>query len=132
MKLSERQQRFTVYVGMLLVRANRLGIKLTHGAAWRNTERLKCPKCKTRHSLQELLFFNGRSKIKVGGKHAQRLAVDLIIWRNGKPCWNREAYRILGEYWEFIGAGRWGGRFGVKKEDYSTKVEFDPGHFEGF
>lgn len=130
MRLSQRQQRFTVHVGMLLNHANRLGIKLTHGAAWRNTERLKCPTCGTKHSLQELLFFNKRSKVKRGGKHGQRLAIDLIIWKRGRPCWNREAYRILGDYWEFVG-GRWGGRFGVKKKDYGTKVGWDAGHFEG-
>lgn len=127
MKLSQRQQRFTVNVGMLLIRANRLGIKLTFGAAWRNTELLRCPKCNTRHRLQELLFFNKRSKIKTGGKHAQRLAVDLIVWRNGKPCWNREPYRILGEYWESLG-GRWGGRF---KPLDKNGLGWDVGHFEG-
>ena len=132
MRLSDRQQHFVVYVGMLLIRANRLGIKLTFGDAWRSSQRLKCPTCKSRHSFHELLFFNGRSKIKVGGKHAQRLAIDLIIWRNGKPCWNREAYRILGEYWEFIGGGVWGGRFNIAKKDYGTKVGWDPGHFQGF
>ena len=130
MKLSQRQQHFAVNVSLLLMRANRLRIGLTFGAVWRNNERLKCPKCKTRHSLQELLFFNGRSKIKRGGKHAQRLAIDLIVWRNGKPCWDGEPYRMLGEFWESLGE-RWGGRFGVKKKDYDVKVGWDPGHFEG-
>jgi len=127
MRLSQRQQSFTVNVGLLLIRANRYGVKLTFGAAWRNTERLKCPKCKTRHNLQELLFFNGRSKVKVGGKHAQRLAIDLIVWRAGKPVWSGEAYRMLGQYWESLG-GRWGGRF---KPLDKNGLGWDAGHFEG-
>jgi hypothetical protein len=58
-----------------------------------------------------------------------KLAGDLTIFKNGKVL-GKEEYRLFGEYWEALG-GIWGGRFGVRKTNYTKKVGWDANHFEG-
>ena len=42
--------------------------------------------------------------------HTKRLAVDLMLWKDGVYQTDSKAYEPLGKYWESIG-GSWGGRF---------------------
>jgi len=70
----------------------------------------------------------GKSKTYMS-KHRQRLAIDLNMFIHGKYIRDGNKYRVLGELWEEIG-GVWGGRFGVRREDYSVKVGWDSNHFE--
>ncbi|MEM4360121.1 MAG: hypothetical protein QXT45_06295 [Candidatus Bilamarchaeaceae archaeon] len=79
------------------------------------------------YSYQELLFYNKKTKV-MHSKHNDRLAIDLIIYKGDRGL-KPEEYRPVGEKWEFMG-GIWGGRFGVKKEDYASKIGWDAGHFE--
>lgn len=44
----------------------------------------------------------------VNSNHRKKLATDLILWKNGKPVWDSEAYRFLGEKWKAI-SGTYGG-----------------------
>lgn len=99
----------------------------TMGDTWRSTDELLCCHCGTPVSYQELLKYNGRSKVLVS-MHNERRAMDINLFVNGKLA-KPDDYRPLGEKWEALG-GRWGGRFGVEKPDYGTKIGFDPGHFE--
>jgi hypothetical protein len=70
----------------------------------------------------------GKSKT-LNSLHLDRLAADIVIFRDGTAQFGGESYRPFGVYWESIG-GVWGGRFGVSPSDYGTKVGWDPVHFE--
>lgn len=115
-KLSVRQQKFTSMVGKLFTYADRQRIGLTMGDAWRSPEEQK-----------RLVAENKSRTLK--SKHLDRLAIDLNMFICGTLMEDREDYRILGQYWESLG-GEWGGRFGVERKDYKTKVGWDPGHFQ--
>lgn len=120
-------------IGELIVWIYSQGYACQLGDAWRSTDKLKVPTGQPgfdddeEYSYQELLFYNKKSKV-VQGKHNDRLAIDLIIHENEKPFTDSD-YRVVGEKWESMG-GRWGGRFGVKKEEYDTKIGWDANHFE--
>ena len=90
MTLSEKQQKFTVMVALLILHAEVLGYRLTFGDAYRD------PRCPYGHPKS---------------LHRKRLAIDLNLFRDGRYLKNTEDYRPLGEYWESLG-GSWGGRFG--------------------
>lgn len=117
MSLSAKQRKFTKMVGEFIGEAYKIeGYSLTLGHVWRSNEE------------QTRLVAEGMSKT-TKSKHLDRLAIDTNLFINGKYVTDRDAYRPLGEIWEKMG-GTWGGRFGVKDEDYDTKVGWDPGHFE--
>lgn len=105
------------------------------GDALRSTDKLKVPTGAPgfdddeEYSYQELLFYNKKTKV-TQGKHNDRLAIDLIIHKreDNRPLTDKE-YRPIGEKWEVLG-GVWGGRFGVKRENYGTDIGWDAGHFE--
>ena len=127
MGLKEKQFQFGEMVWKLLSWLVTNGYAYRFGDAWRSTDSLSVPGTSVKISYQELLVANGKSKVKYG-KHNDRLAIDLLIAKDGADLQDEE-YRPIGEYWESIG-GTWGGRFGVKKEDYDKKVGWDAGHFE--
>ena len=116
MSLSQRQQTFSIMVANLILYALQEGYGLTFGEAYRTKDQ------------QALYFKSGHSRVKYS-KHQDRLAVDFNLFIDGKYVTDKEQYRKIGEYWESDG-GRWGGRFGVKKEDYDTEIGWDAGHFE--
>lgn len=96
MKLSEKQQLFTVMIANLIRFAEEKGYRLTFGEAYRTPE-------------QAALNAKKGSGI-ANSLHTQRLAVDFNLFINGVYQTDSAAYRPLGEYWESIG-GSWGGRF---------------------
>lgn len=109
------------------------GYTVQQGDAWRSTDKLYVPggiegfQDDLKYSYQELLFYNQKTQVTYG-KHNDRLAEDLLIWKDGKQL-TKEQYRPLGEHWESMG-GKWGGRFGVHKENYDTAIGWDSNHFE--
>lgn len=129
----EKQLLFAKMIGEFIVWLCSQGYGCRFGDAWRSTDKLYVPggeegfEDDVKYSYQELLFYNKKSKLTYG-KHNDRLAIDLIIHKDGKQLADSE-YRPLGEKWESMG-GRWGGRFGVKKEEFGTKIGWDSGHFE--
>lgn len=127
MTLKEKQFQFGEMVWKLLSWLVANGYSFRFGDAWRSTDSLLVPGTNIKISYQELLVANGKSKVKYG-KHNDRLAIDLLIAKDDADLKDNE-YRPVGEYWESIG-GTWGGRFGVKKEEYDKKVGWDAGHFE--
>ena len=132
MSLSNEQRKFTIAIGRLIVHADSVGYTFRFGDAWRSTDNLKCPNTPgIFHTYQKLLFSNGKSK-KEYGKHNDRLAIDFIIERKDGQLMTDDDYRILGVWWEttFEGNSRWGGRFDVLAENYTTKLGWDAGHFE--
>lgn len=132
-ELIDKQCKFAEMVAELIVWLQSQGYKYRFGDAWRSTDKLYVPsgdpgfQDDLKYSYQELLFYNKRSKITYG-KHNDRLAVDLLIRKNDKEL-TAEEYRPIGEKWESMG-GTWGGRFGVKKEEYNAKIGWDSNHFE--
>lgn len=117
MTLCERQCRFTAMLARLIlyaVETRRLAVKI------QEVNRLT--------ETQIEYVRNGFSKT-MDSCHLLNLAADIFIIEKGVPTKDMEWYRVLGEHWETLG-GRWGGRFGVKPQDYKSKIGWDPGHFE--
>jgi len=100
----------------LIVVAEGLKISVTMGECYRTQEQ------------QDIYYAKGYTKV-TQSKHQDRLAVDLNVYIDGQYNTHPENYRMLGYLWEQLG-GRWGGRFGVDKADYETKIGWDAGHFE--
>jgi hypothetical protein len=131
--LLNKQFQFSKMIGEFIVWLYSQGYTCQLGDAWRSTDKLYVPTGKEgfedddKYSYQELLFYNKKTKLTYG-KHNDRLAVDLIIYKDDTALKNEEL-RPIGEKWEAMG-GRWGGRFGVPKEEYNAKIGWDAGHFE--
>lgn len=132
-KLQQSQFKFSSMIGIFLVWLYEQKYTCQFGDAWRSTDKLFVPggadgfEDDLKYTYQELLFYNKKTTLTYG-KHNDRLAVDLIVYKNSVALKSDE-YRVLGEKWESMG-GRWGGRFGVKKEEYNVKIGWDAGHFE--
>ena len=103
-------------IAKLIVWSYDYGFELTLGEALRTEEQ------------QEIYLKNGKSKAK-RSKHQDKLAIDLHLFVNNNYIPNGDAYRRIGEEWEKMG-GRWGGRFGVKPENYANEIGWDSNHFE--
>ena len=128
MMLSERQRKFSRMLANQFAWMLGQGMEWTLGDAWRSTDVLMCPDCGGEVTYQELLVYNGRSKVRASA-HNDRCAIDLNIYVDGRVSNKGQDYRAMGEHWEKLG-GRWGGRFGVEPADYAVKVGWDPGHLE--
>ncbi|KAF1367133.1 M15 family metallopeptidase [Yokenella regensburgei] len=108
MTLSEKQQRFTSMVALLIQYANANGMWLTFGEAYRTPE-------------QAALNAKKGSGI-TNSLHTQRLAVDFNLFINGQYQTDSAAYLPLGEYWESLG-GSWGGRFKSRPDGNHFSLE---------
>lgn len=133
-EMIQAQCKFASMIGELLIWLGAQGYECRFGDAWRSTDKLKVPtgapgfEDDAEYSYQELLFYNRKSKL-TQGKHNDRLAIDLLIQHKNGKALTEEEYRPIGVKWEEMG-GRWGGRFGVKKEEYDSKIGWDSNHFE--
>lgn len=116
MKLSEKQRKFSVLLGRLIMLAHNEGIEFTIGHVWRSPE-------------EQARLMKKKVSRTMRSKHLERLACDFNIYINEKYTSKRKDYIKLGLLAELIGL-RWGGRFGIKKKDYGDKVGWDPGHVE--
>lgn len=114
---TEKRSRFFHMMGKLIVFASDNNIKLVCFEYFRSTEK------------QKKMFAAGKSLcdgIKSKSKHFYRLAMDLVILKDGKFFWPYcEEYRLLGEFWESLG-GTWGHRW---YEQGKTKFD-DIYHFQ--
>ncbi len=128
MTLRERQQVFARTMGLFLAWMAEQGYNWTMGDTWRGTDELLCPHCGTGVSYQELLYYNGRSKVR-SSKHNDRMAMDINLFTKDGKLAQGDDYRPLAEKWESLG-GRSGFRFGLDTNEYANAVGFDPGHFE--
>lgn len=96
--LREKQSRFALLVARLILRADELGYQVTLGEAWRPPEMVTLYKVRGTGSAKSL--------------HADRLAIDLNLFRSGLYLPATEDHRELGEWWEKQDPEcRWGGRF---------------------
>lgn len=114
MTLSQSQRRFAYAVALLVLEAERQGLEVTLGDAYRDPR------------------LHGEFGVKRGygsakSNHKRRLAVDLNLFRAGRYLTATESHRPLGEFWEELGEElglplRWGGRF-----DDGNHYELNPG-----
>jgi hypothetical protein len=132
-ELLQNQFRFSKMIAELIIWLYEQGYTVQKGDSWRSTDKLYVPggvegfDDDAKYSYQELLFYNKKTQVTYG-KHNDRLAEDLLVWKDFKQL-TKEEYRPIGEHWESMG-GKWGGRFGVKKEEYNVSIGWDAGHFE--
>lgn len=126
MSRSLSQQAFLRDIAQLIIYAELIGIDLTAGEAYRTDEQ------------QEIHRRHGVSRVR-RSQHQDRLAMDFNFFYLGKwipdprkePPGMQDLIRKLGEFWEGLHKdNRWGGRFGVKKEDYHSKIGWDSNHYE--
>ncbi len=114
--LSEEQRMFTRHIGWLIMYAYSQGMELTFGDAFRSNEE------------QARLYKEGKSKIKSGGNHSKRLAIDFNLFVNGQLTWEWDLYKKLGDYWEELDSkNRWGGDW---NKDNIKNGFIDSPHFE--
>lgn len=102
--LNQQQWQFADMVGDLLWTARSMGYRVALGEAWRH------PVMAAWYAVRGL---GVRDSF-----HGKRLAIDLLLFKDGVYLADTEAYRPLGLHWESRG-GTWGGRFKRK----------DGGHF---
>ena len=81
---------------------------------------------------------NGVTRVK-RSQHQERLAEDFNFFYLGQYIANPQTaeagiqglIRKLGEFWESLHKdNRWGGRYGVKKENYESEIGWDSGHYQ--
>ena len=94
--LNQQQWQFSRMQAELTQEANRMGFEVALGEAWR-------------HPVMVAWYFVRGLGAK-NSWHGKRLAIDLLLFRNGVYLTNVEDYRKLGIWWESRG-GTWGGRF---------------------
>lgn len=117
--LSLRQCAFTHALALLILEIERRGFQVKVQELNRTVE------------TQKEYIEKGVSKT-MDSRHLDKLAADLVLFKDGILVGNQEEYRPLGEYWESLG-GRWGGRFGFEKEPpevQKVKLGWDADHFE--
>jgi hypothetical protein len=92
-------------VARLIDHASSLPYVVTGGELWRPPE------------TQDLYFRQGKSKVRVGGNHGKRLAIDLNIFNLDGSWSTLEQIRPLGVFWEGLSLyNRWGGNFTTLKD----------------
>jgi len=116
MSLGQEQTIFTKQVVMLVNRAWDEGYEVRFGEVQRPIE------------MQQIYVNTGRSKT-MNSQHIKKLAVDLILLKDGKIC-THEQIKPLGKWWEALDAkNRWGGSWrGLIEAKKSSFV--DAPHFE--
>jgi hypothetical protein len=99
MRLSEKQQIFSVGVARLILWLHSMGYATTFGEAYRTPRQ------------QKWYFDEGHSKT-LKSKHLNRLAIDLMLFRGGVYLRDSDDYKPAGEYWESMNPSfKWGGNF---------------------
>lgn len=98
MTLHEAQVLFCQLVGRLIEQATQLGYQPRLGEAWRSS------------ATAALYAQQGRGIVQ--SLHCDRLALDLLLDKDGIYLTDSEAYRPLGEWWKTLHPlCRWGGDF---------------------
>lgn len=99
MKLSQKQQKFTQDIALLILYIYRNNYSCTFGEAFR--------------TLQQAMWYEQAGKGIKESLHCKRLAVDLNLFSpDGDYLSDTESHRVFGEFWESLDPkNKWGGRF---------------------
>jgi len=116
--VGHKQEIFAGLLPQLITRAYEMGFRVRLKELYRAPEQAEynathCGRCKK----EEVTHAHADHDFKPIGirnsLHCIGLALDLVLFRGGKPLWATEHYRDLGSYWEDLHALTcWGGRFG--------------------
>ena len=113
MSLLSKQATFANNVSLLLAFMFKEGYQVTFGEAYRTPE-------------QAVLDYKHGIGI-VDSLHCKRLAIDLMLFKDGAYLSDTEAYKSFGEYWATLNPlNRWGGTF----HDSHGNKKPDGDHFE--
>lgn len=116
--LGQKQEFFAEMLPRLIDKAHALGFAVRVGeversraaAEWNATHCRVCKKSRADHtpdSGHEFAAIGIRNSL-----HCDRLAIDLLLFRDGRYLTDTESYREIGEWWERQDhLCRWGGRF---------------------
>ncbi len=106
MRLGEKQELFARLLPGLLNKAHELGYDVRIGEVLRFEQQARwnashCRKC---HQTRGHPDHPAKHRFKaigiVNSLHRQKLAVDLILCRDGRPCWDAGSYLELNLWWE--------------------------------
>lgn len=131
MRLGEKQELFARLLPRLLDKAHELGFTVRLGEVLRFEQQAEynathCRECKSSEAVHSTAY------AKSGGKkadhafrpigirdslHCKKLAIDIILFRNGNVCWDRDSYEPLHDYWESL------------HELCARRIRWDAGHF---
>ena len=105
MTLAEQQHLFLPLVAKLVTKAYELGYQLSAGELWRPPE---------------MAALNAKmGKGIANSLHCDRLAIDLLLFKDGVYLTDSAAYEPLGVYWESLHPlAAWGGRFSKPDGDH--------------
>jgi hypothetical protein len=125
--LVEKQQKFAMYIGLLITWAYAHGYRLALGEAKRSDEQAEINALGLTGRGRLVAFLrrvpefsmlaakienNAGSGIR-NSLHELKLAQDFDLFKDGKYLSDTESHKPLGEYWESLDPlCRWGGRFG--------------------
>jgi hypothetical protein len=129
--MRKKQSTFLYNISCLIQHAFAIGIELTLGEGFRTQS-------------QQLLYYHGYDVVPVAGgialsktrklsktlnsKHADRLAIDLNFFVDGKLTYDFDTVKAIGDYWESLHPDNvWGGDF--NKNDIADGFVDTP-HFE--
>lgn len=116
-RLSAHQQVFSKNIGLLIEKADELGIGLTFGEAWRTI-------------YQQREYVRQGKSLTLNSNHLQRLAVDFNFFIDGELTYDWATIKPLGDYWESLDPNnRWGGDW---NNDGVKNGWLDIPHFEMF
>ena len=94
--LRQKQSRFAYMVALLILQCYQRGYEVTLGEAHRSD------------AEAERLAKAGKGI--ANSVHRNRLAIDLMLFKDGKYLTTTEEYREIGQWWKAMG-GTWGGDF---------------------
>lgn len=98
MRLSEKQQVFTATLGKFLVWCSEQGYNIVLAEVFRTREQAE--------------IYAAQGKGIKNSLHCLKLAADMFRFIDGRPTWNAEDYRVLGDKWKSMHPlARWGGDF---------------------
>lgn len=109
MTLRQLQSVFAHRSARLILKASEMGYEVTYGETWRPPEMVAIYAARGTGSKKSL--------------HADRLAIDLNLFRNGTWLTKTEDHRPLGEWWEAqsddVATCVWGGSWGHDGNHYA-------------
>lgn len=115
LSLHDKQASFAHLLPQLIIQAESMGYEVTLGEAWRSDVVAQ--------------WYAEHGKGITNSLHTKRLAIDLILFKNGVFLTKTEDYEPLGIWWEKQSTKdyrcAWGGRFPHRKDGNHFSIEHE-------